>query len=122
MKLLNFRLQSNAVQEGKFYDLMWKNYSGNLDSDKIYAFTRYTENEKLLVVINFDFTQMHTFRLVLGEHLLETMNCPLKGTMMLTEVFEHDFSDSFATEDVLEHGLPISILPNSALVFRLEWK
>lgn len=122
MKLLNFRLQSDAVQNGNFYDLMWKNNGGNLDSDKIYAYTRYTENEKLLFVINFDFTQTHTFRLILGDHALKTMKCPLTGTMTMTEVFESDFSDSFATEDVLEHGLPISILPNSALVFRLEWK
>lgn len=121
-RLLNFRLNSETIQNGLFYDLMWKNYGGNLNADKIFAFLRYTEKEKLLFVLNFDFERTQTFRLMLGEHPFQTMNCPLDGTLTLTEVFENDFVDSFSMSEVIENGLPISIVPNSALIFRMEWK
>ena len=121
-RLLNFRLNSDAVQNGAFYDLMWRNYDGKVDADKIFAYTRYSENEKLLIVLNFDYERTFTFNLNLGSHLFETMNCPTKGTLKLTEVFDGDFQDEFPMADVFENGLPISILPNSALIFRLEWK
>lgn len=121
-RLLNFRLQHEVLNSGQFYDLMWKNYGGNLNTEKIYAYLRHSDNEKLLFVLNFDFEKTHTFHLVLGDHALKTINAPLEGALKITEVFESDFEDTFDIADVLENGLPISILPNSALVFRLEWK
>ena len=121
-QLLNFRLSSDAVQNGAFYDLMWKNYDGKLDADKIFAYTRYSENEKLLFVLNFDYERTFTFNLILGNHMFESMNCPTKGTLKLTEIFDGSLHDEYPMSDILENGLPISILPNSALVFKMEWK
>ncbi|MCQ2959456.1 MAG: alpha-amylase family glycosyl hydrolase [Bacteroidales bacterium] len=120
-QLLNFRLQHEAIQNGLFYDLMWKNCDERIDS-KIFAFLRYTENEKLLFVLNFDFEQTVTLRLSIGDHAFETMNCPLEGTLVLKEVFDSDFEDTYEMSEVLEKGVPLSVLPNSALVFSLEWK
>lgn len=122
VRLMNFRLGSEAVERGAFYDLMWKNCDGRLDADKIYAYMRYTENEKLLFVVNFDFEKTCTFNLFFGNHVFETMNCPLEGTLTITEVFDGDFQDEFSMEEILENGMPISILPNSSLIFKLEWK
>lgn len=119
-EILNLRKQSKTISEGNFYDLMWKN-QGNLNNDKIFAYLRYTEEEKLLIIVNFDFENTHSFRLNIGEHALETMHCPKEGTLVFTSIFEGQFSDSISMEELLEKGLPISILPNSALIFRLEW-
>ena len=121
-RLLNFRLNSKTVQSGAFYDLMWKNERGNLNADKIFAYLRYTEKEKLLFVLNFDFEHTHSFRLHIGEHAFQTMGSPLEGTLYISELFEKDFVDNFSMDEVLRNGLPISILPNSALIFRLEWR
>ena len=114
------RLNHEAIHSGLFYDLMWKNYNGNLDSDKIFAFLRYSDNQKMLIIINFDIHQTHTFRLFIGEHAFETMNFKKEGKIKLKEVFEADFSDEFPMQEVLELGIPFSILPNSALVFELS--
>jgi glycosidase len=54
-KLLHFRSEHSAIKEGKFYDLMWCNpWYMNFDPQFVYAFLRYTETERLLVVINFN--------------------------------------------------------------------
>lgn len=121
-KMLNFRLQSNVLQDGAFYDLMWKNYGGNLNADKIFAFLRYTDEKKMLFVMNFDQQESQTFRLFIGDHALSTMNCPKEGTLIIKEEFVAGFVDTFPMSEVLEKGLPISILPNTVLIFELQWK
>ena len=54
-KLLHFRNEHSAISEGKFYDLMWCNpWYTNFDPQFVYAFLRYSESERLLVVVNFN--------------------------------------------------------------------
>ena len=54
-KLLHFRNEHSAISEGKFYDLMWCNpWYMNFDPQFVYAFLRYSETERLLVVVNFN--------------------------------------------------------------------
>ena len=54
-KLLHFRNEHSVINEGKFYDLMWCNpWYMNFDPQFVYAFLRYSESERLLVVVNFN--------------------------------------------------------------------
>ena len=56
--LLNFRNEYSAIKEGKFYDLMWCNpWYMNFDPQFVYAFLRYSDSERLLVVVNFNRTE-----------------------------------------------------------------
>ena len=44
--------------KGAFYDLMWANpWYSNFDPQYVYAFLRYFENDKLLIVINFNLNE-----------------------------------------------------------------
>ncbi|MBP5643591.1 MAG: alpha-amylase [Bacteroidales bacterium] len=53
--LLNFRESHPAIHQGAFYDLMWANpWYNNFDPQYVYAFLRYYDNDKLLIVINFN--------------------------------------------------------------------
>jgi len=53
--LLHFRQEHSAISEGKFYDLMWCNpWYMKFDPQFVYAFLRYTDSERLLVVVNFN--------------------------------------------------------------------
>lgn len=117
--LQKLRLQQTAISNGLFYDLMWRNES-NLDANKIYAFFRYTENEKLLIIINFDQNNTHTFRLNIDEHALQAVGLKNEGTLVLSEIFEGNFTDKIPVNEVLEVGLPLSILGNSALIFNVQ--
>lgn len=50
------------------------------------------------------------------------MDCPLEGELTIKSIFEGAFTDTFAMNEILTEGMPISISPNSALIFKLEWK
>ncbi|MBC8112204.1 MAG: alpha-amylase family protein, partial [Verrucomicrobia bacterium] len=52
-KLLNVCLRNEAIRQGHFFDLQYFNKK-NYDTDKVFAFLRYTDKQKLLVIVNFD--------------------------------------------------------------------
>ncbi len=53
--LLKLRESRAAIVHGAFYDLMWANpWYNNFDPQYVYAFLRYHEDDKLLIVINFN--------------------------------------------------------------------
>ena len=54
-QLLHFRESHPAILQGAFYDLMWANpWYNNFDPQYVYAFLRYHNDDKLLIVINFN--------------------------------------------------------------------
>lgn len=66
--LLNFRENSAAIQKGDFYDLMWANpWFSNFDPQYIYAFLRFCEEEKLLIVINFNLNESRDVTVTIPE-------------------------------------------------------
>jgi glycosidase len=55
IRLLTLCNTSDAIREGKFFDLMYVNpHSRFFNPDKQYAFLRYAGNELLLIAVNFD--------------------------------------------------------------------
>lgn len=55
IKVLNLCNSSEAIKEGKFFDLMYVNpHSNFFNPDKQYAFLRHAGNELLLIAANFD--------------------------------------------------------------------
>lgn len=54
-KVLNLCNQAEAIREGAFFDLMYVNLRNpGFDPHRQFAYLRYTENQKLLIVVNFD--------------------------------------------------------------------
>ena len=100
-KLLNFRLTSDAINKGAFYDLMWVNpWYSNFDPQYVYAFLRYFNNDRLLVVINFNQNESRYCEVKISEDAVEYM-----GLMTVPELVEgkrQDFgtSTSSVTENV----------------------
>ena len=57
-KMMRFRESHPAILHGAFYDLMWANpWYNNFDPQYVYAFMRYHEDDKLLIVINFNLNE-----------------------------------------------------------------
>ena len=100
-KLLNLRLTSDAINKGAFYDLMWVNpWYSNFDPQYVYAFLRYFNNDRLLVVINFNQNESRYCEVKISEDAVEYM-----GLMTVPELVEgkrQDFgtSTSSVTENV----------------------
>lgn len=73
-KLLNFKLQHSAICHGAFYDLMWCNpWYSNFDPQFVYAFLRYTEEERLLIVVNFNRNECRDITVKVPEDALQLM-------------------------------------------------
>ena len=73
-KLLNFRLRSMAIRKGAFYDLMWVNpWYSNFDPQYVYAFLRYHDEERLLIVVNFNLYESRYCEVKIPDDALEYM-------------------------------------------------
>lgn len=72
--LMNFAIENEAIHCGKFYDLMWNNRQNiGMDTGKVYAFLRYTKNQRLLILANFSEYEMN-LNLDIHEHAINEMN------------------------------------------------
>ena len=97
--LLHFRLEHSAIREGKCYDLMWCNpWYSNFDPQFVYAFLRYTEAERLLVVVNFNRTEARDVEVKIPHDAMALMG--------RSKANEFDMND-FATEVVSIHLEPL---------------
>lgn len=75
--------QMNAVVDGEFYDLMWYNpASSEFDSSKQYLYLRYTSQQKLLMIVNFNDCE-EEIRVKIPEHAFELMMIPKNGKLRL---------------------------------------
>ena len=73
-RLLHFRREHPAISEGKFYDLMWCNpWYMNFDPQFVYAFLRYSESERLLVVVNFNHSEARDVEVKIPHDALAMM-------------------------------------------------
>lgn len=72
--LLNFRLNHPAIFEGAFYDLMWCNpWYNHFDPQFVYAFLRYSTEEHLLIIANFNRTESRDIHVKIPQDALELM-------------------------------------------------
>lgn len=73
-ELLRLRNSNKAFSQGAFYDLMWCNpWYSNFDPQYVYAFLRYTENQRVLVVVNFNHHESRNVSVKIPADALELM-------------------------------------------------
>jgi glycosidase len=73
-RLLTLAGSSEAIRKGKFYELQdANNLQKEYDQHKLYTFVRYTEGQKVLVVVNFSDTQTYHPTLLIPSEVLKLM-------------------------------------------------
>ena len=108
-KLLYFRNEHSAIKEGKFYDLMWCNpWYMNFDPQFVYAFLRYSETERLLIVVNFNRNESRDVEVKIPHDALALMG--------QSKANEFDMND-FASE-----VQPVHLEPSETKVIDLDSK
>ncbi len=115
--LLHFRQEHSAISEGKFYDLMWCNpWYTNFDPQFVYAFLRYTDSERLLVVVNFHRSECRDVEVKIPHDALALMG--------RSKTNEFDMND-FASEVIPVHLEPsetkVVDLDSGEVVFEKRW-
>ena len=128
-KILNFRLTSDAINKGAFYDLMWVNpWYSNFDPQYVYAFLRYFNNDRLLVVINFNQNESRYCEVKIAEDALEYMR--LRSTVngqrstvnsqqsTATDVFTGEKIE-YNLEEVSTRGIAMNLEPCGIKILKL---
>ncbi|MEQ9423172.1 MAG: alpha-amylase family glycosyl hydrolase [Cyclobacteriaceae bacterium] len=121
--ILNLAKTNTAINSGEFYDLHYFNRSENFTgySNKVYAYLRYTDKERLLIVVNFS-DQQEECLIKIPKDAFERMG--LEGSLNFTDVLGDDIfdatvelvADHFETEslqlDLKENGWRILSIAN----------
>ena len=105
--------QEEAIVNGDFYDLMYFNEDNpQFDSQKIYAYLRYTGNQKLLFVANFS-GEERQIRVKIPSHAFEMMGMGKTSGVSLKKLGGDEFHADLGVEKVVEiivEGLDYDIL------------
>lgn len=122
--LLNLS-QEEAIAQGHFYDLHPHNrtYSDGY-TDQVYAFLRFTDQQKLLIVTNLDSRHAHRFSLKIPRTALQAMNVSEEGTYELRDIFQSDTTLTVRGSEVIDsegaEGIPLVLAPLQSMVFMIN--
>lgn len=118
-EVLHFAQNNEAVTHGHFHDLQYLNgfwQSEGYDERYIYSYLRYTDNQCLLFVFNFDLNNERTFELRIPADLIKKD----VQEVSITRVFEGYESTGFHVSDYVK--LDLSIGKNTFKIFKIETK
>ncbi|NQX30222.1 cyclomaltodextrinase C-terminal domain-containing protein [Pedobacter boryungensis] len=108
-KLLNLATTNEAISKGNFYELLQAIKTSTGFNDKVYAYLRYTENKRVLVITNFNRSDV-TLTVNLPKDVVEAFN--LKGKITFTDLLS---DTKFKTENIT-NGLNITMIATSAVI------
>lgn len=111
--------QLPAIVSGEFYDIMWQNTNSTIfNSDKVYAFLRHTETQKVLIICNFDTNTQHV-QVKVPTHAMEIMEIPRPIELHFTK-FNSNEEIKISSEEVAEKGLSLNLLAHQYLLFEIR--
>ncbi|CAG5004344.1 Alpha-1,4-glucan:maltose-1-phosphate maltosyltransferase [Dyadobacter sp. CECT 9275] len=123
-KLNRFITENEAVADGEFYDLQYVNIDGqspNYDKTRIYSYLRYTGNQKLLFVYNFDRNRYFETNVRIPQGAwTDTLGLKSTSFYKLKPVFPL-FSPmpSVKADVITSTGIQLTLPPVSAQVFEI---
>ncbi len=128
-KEMLFHTTSEAVfRSGKFYDLQWinrHNQSEGFDERFIYAYIRYTDLERVLVVVNFNKAQEYDLFIKIPEDAFDLMGLRKSGVLSFIDLMS-DYNSGFVpVADLMKvgvknGGLHIPMQANTAMLLKFQ--
>ncbi|MGI4729283.1 MAG: alpha-amylase family glycosyl hydrolase [Janthinobacterium lividum] len=110
-KLLEISASHEAVQNGNFYDLLYLNENDRGFNNKIYPFLRYTDQDKLLIISNFNRNEVN-LQVKFTDELLQQFG--------LLNIENHTFTDLLSgykfSSNNLQQGLIINLPASSGVI------
>ena len=110
-KLLNVCTNNEAITSGKFYELLSENENSIGFNNKVYAFLRYTENRKVLVLANFNRDE-NKLEVRLPNEILAKFKM-IDQKIIFTDLLSET---KFETTHFSSNGLLINLPPTSAVI------
>ncbi|TLU99615.1 alpha-amylase family protein [Dyadobacter luticola] len=120
--LNHFVIENEAVYAGGFYDLQYANVDGqsyNYDKTLVYSYLRYTDNQKLLFVYNFDQNRtIETSVRIPQSAWTDFLKLGPTTSYTLKPVFPLDMPQlSLRAAEITSTGVPVELPPVSVFVF-----
>ena len=116
-RLLNFSISSTALM-GKFQEIQNINRQSTDGFDSgIYAYTRWSDSQKLIVVTNFSWLSTSNFELKIPSDIIQKWNLK-DGTYTITDQLYHKSSVQLRVENG-EGKVQISIAPSESFIYQL---
>ncbi len=116
-RLLNFSINSSALM-GKFQEIQTINRQSTEGYDEgIYAYTRWSASQKLIVVTNFSWLTTSTFELKIPADIIQKWNLK-DGTYTITDQLYHKSSVQLRVENG-EGKVQMSIAPSESFIYQL---
>lgn len=108
-----------ALSTGEMYDLMW-NQPIYIDATKIYAFLRYNEKKRYLIVCNFSDNKIHT-QLRISDDAWKLMGATWNECIVPFDVITRQTLQSSRTsiDMIKEVGLPVEINAHDVLIAKI---
>jgi len=107
--LLNAAQKNEALNSGNFYELMLANQNQNGFDQLLYIYLRYTNNQRILVITNFNRGE-RSIQIKLPDDLLKQLN--LSGSKEFTDLLN---SNKYSTNDIAA-GLQITLPATSGVL------
>ncbi|MCF2504318.1 alpha-amylase family protein [Dyadobacter sp. CY107] len=125
--LNRFVRENEAVYAGSFYDLQYVNVDGqsqNYDKRLQYSYLRFTDDQKLLFIYNFDKEKtVETSIKIPQDAWANFLKLGNTAAYRLKPVFPSFLpSPSLRTNEITSTGVQVGLLPNSVSVFEIEAK
>ncbi len=106
---INLLCSQPAISRGLFYDIMWQNNDNQqFDSDKVYAFLRYSKEQQLLIVCNFD-SVAKKLAVQVPAHAFQTLDIP-RPIKLRFEPLKGKAVGDIGSEELIHDGLQL-VLP-----------
>lgn len=109
-KLLNLSKTNEAINSGRFYELLQANQGSTGFNDKVYAYLRYTENKQVLILANFNRGE-NQIQLQFPKDVIDAFNLNGKA-ITFTDLLS---GTTFKTENI-NKGLAIKMPSTSAVI------
>lgn len=104
---------SEAISKGEFFDLQYAQ-SANYPANKVYSYLRYTKNERLLIICNFDAQRAQTIDVIIPALAMDMMQISHVNLQL-----QHAYIPPTASEKPILKGNSVLIPANSALFIKL---
>jgi len=119
-EILNFSLNYKAIALGEFHDLMWANdFVGAKSPEKLYAYLRYSFNENILFLVNFDSENGQQSVLKIPNEILQTMGFNEEDTLVFKGVLYEERTFKSSVVEIKVRGFWFNISENSGKAFRI---
>ncbi|MDO4462422.1 MAG: alpha-amylase family glycosyl hydrolase [Bacteroidia bacterium] len=116
--ILNLSHSSAAFDYGEMFDLMYVNMDSYEKGQQLYAFLRYYDNERYLIIANFG-AEATEAKIRIPQHAWEMMKVDMNSAIVMSNVFGQEvYSSSVAT--LMEEGVAVQVPAYDGVVLRLK--